>query len=408
MAALNMTTFAYALKELYPKEKIEFLAHKNSQLMMRLKKDTNFTGEQFKQPVQYGHGAGVSHTFSTAQTNRSEVKGTAFTVTQAAGYSVASIKNQVVLNSRGNEGALLSALQSEMDGAISNLSRQMAVEIIRDSSGAIGVCTSITSGVVVLATRNDVNNFFVGQKLVTAASITASLDSSTADTVLAIDRAAGTVTVASSPNGTYSVGQIIFAAGDYVSASDRLAITGLETWITSSSSPAALFGVTRTTDVTRLSGVKLSGATGRVDELVYEIATRCAEEGGSPNLAIMSYGRFNVLQQELGSKVQYVRKEFGDAKVGTVGFSSVVVPGPAGDIEVVPERFCKDTEAFVLSLDSLCFRSAGPAPHIDDLDGRSILRESDDAALQVRVQYFGNLVCSAPGWNGVIYSMPAL
>jgi hypothetical protein len=52
-----------------------------------------------------------------------------------------------------------------------------------------------------------------------------------------------------------------------------------------------------------------------------------------------------------------------------------------------------------LQLDTWSLNSLDEAPHILDLDGNSMLREASADAYEVRVGFYGNVACVAPGWN---------
>ena len=46
-----------------------------------------------------------------------------------------------------------------------------------------------------------------------------------------------------------------------------------------------------------------------------------------------------------------------------------------------------------------------PLPHIVDDDGQQYLRTTDDDGVEIRARGFWQLVCGAPGFNGVIYNV---
>jgi len=53
----------------------------------------------------------------------------------------------------------------------------------------------------------------------------------------------------------------------------------------------------------------------------------------------------------------------------------------------------------MLQMDTWTLNSLGAAPHILDLDGNRMLREANNDAYEVRVGFYGNLSCNAPGYN---------
>ena len=109
----------------------------------------------------------------------------------------------------------------------------------------------------------------------------------------------------------------------------------------------------------------------------------------------MNYDNWDDLQKSLGSKVQYV-----DLTVnGDIGFRGIMINGPRGPIKVVPDQNCKSDIAYMLQLDMWKLYSLGPAPQILDLDGNKMLREASADAYEVRVGYYAQLGCRAPGFN---------
>lgn len=72
-----------------------------------------------------------------------------------------------------------------------------------------------------------------------------------------------------------------------------------------------------------------------------------------------------------------------------------------GPITVVPDRNCPSQTAYLLSMDTWKLRSLGKAPHVltYGLEGLEGLRVGAADALEIRIGYYGNLICNAPGWN---------
>ena len=86
--ALDMTSFAPALKQLYPEKRIENMVYKDNPLFALLAKDTNFYGELMKLPIKYGAPQGSSSTFATAQANKTSSLLKAFLITRNKEYAV--------------------------------------------------------------------------------------------------------------------------------------------------------------------------------------------------------------------------------------------------------------------------------------------------------------------------------
>ena len=98
------------------------------------------------------------------------------------------------------------------------------------------------------------------------------------------------------------------------------------------------------------------------------------------------------------SKVQYV-----DIRTNAeIGFRGIVINGPRGPIKVIPDQNCPSDRAFMLQMDVWKLYSLGKAPKILDADGMKMLRDSNADSVEVRVGYYAQIGCRAPGWNSNI------
>ena len=111
----------------------------------------------------------------------------------------------------------------------------------------------------------------------------------------------------------------------------------------------------------------------------------------------LDYGNF---VKALGSKVIYDRSKSFDEP--DIGFKAIQLQGPTGAIDVIGDVNCPKGLAYMLQLDTWALESLGAAPGILDDDGNRILRDATTDSYIVRVGYYANLTCTAPGWNAVI------
>ena len=68
--ALDLTTFAAALKQHYTTDMVENMVYKDNPLLALIPKYEQFGGENLKLPIKYGIPQGRSATFATAQSNK--------------------------------------------------------------------------------------------------------------------------------------------------------------------------------------------------------------------------------------------------------------------------------------------------------------------------------------------------
>ena len=391
--ALNMTTFAAALKQHYTNERIENMVYKDNPFLAMVAKYEDFGGENLKLPIKYGIPQGRSATFSDAQANKTNTQLKAFLLTRQADYSLASIANETIEASKGNANAFMEAATVEIDGAIESATRSLAIACFGDGSGAIGQVLATTSSVATFTLKqiDDVTNFEVGMQLKLNATKTGSSGTlSTAVTVDGINRDTGVITLSASASLTAN--HFIYQEGDYDAK-----IKGLNAWVASTApaSTDSFFGVNRSSDATRLGGIRFDGSSLPIEEALIGGASRVAREGGKPDVCFMNYSNFADLEKALGSKVSYV-----DVKASPeIGFRGILIHGPRGPIKVIPDQNCPKDVAFMLQMDVWKLYSLGKAPKILDSDGLKFLRDSSADSVEVRVGYYAQLGCRGPGYN---------
>ena len=383
-----MTTFAAALKQHYTNERIENMVYKDNPFLAMVAKYEDFGGENLKLPIKYGIPQGRSATFSDAQANKTNTQLKAFLLTRQADYSLASIQNETIEASKGNANAFMEAATVEIDGAIESATRSLAIALYGDGSGQIGVVgslatTTASNDTVTLATIDDITNFEVGMQLnFGTATTNKEIDTINRDTGVILLKAASGVTAT----------EAIFVDGD-----KDAKVSGLGAWLPSSApaSTDSFFGVNRSSDATRLGGIRFDGSSLPLEEALIGAASRVAREGGKPDVCFMNYSNFADLEKALGSKVSYV-----DVKASPeIGFRGILIHGPRGPIKVIPDQNCPKNVAFMLQMDVWKLYSLGKAPKILDADGLKFLRDSAADSVEVRVGYYAQLGCRGPGYN---------
>ena len=393
--ALDLNTVTQALKEHYKDLRVKNMVYKDNPLLALMPKYEQFGGENMPIPTQYGIANRRSATFGTGQALDTATSLARFVLTRVKDYSFASITGESIKATESNADAFLKYATLEIDGAIQSLTRSIAVALYGDGTGKIGtVISTYSSGTTFsLSSAEEITNFEVGMVLNCAPDAATNIRSGDMK-ITAVDRDAGSITVDATATG-FAAGDLLFQKGDYVSANDKKKISGLEAWLPAGT-PANLFGVTRTADRTRLAGVPFDGSSMPIEEALVSAASRLAREGGSPDVCFMDYTQFANLEKALGSKVVYDKVSSDDADVG---FQALSIIGPKGPIRVIADQNCTPNVAYLLQMDTWSLNSLGAAPHILDLDGNRMLRESSADAYEVRVGFYGNVGCTAPGYN---------
>lgn len=397
--SLDMSTFAPALKAHYTADRVENMTYQDQPFLAMVSKMEKFGGKNLPIPIIFGNPQNRSSSFAVAKAGTSSSQLKDFVLTRAKDYSLAHIDNETLEASEGNANAFLEAAITEIDGAIHSAARSLGIALFGTGSGAIGqlAATSGVTTVITLADVESVTNFEVGMVLVLSTANGGGTVKTGTTAVTGIDRDLGTITVATSLATFTAVGAVndyIFPNGDYDAK-----IKGLRAWLPDSApSSTTFFSVDRTSDVTRLAGVRYDASAQPIEEGLISAASRVAREGGKPDVCFMSYAKYADLEKALGSKVQYI-----DLKINAeIGFRGIQINGPRGPIRVVADQNCPNDRAFMLQMDVWKLYSLGKAPKILDTDGLKMLRDNNDDSVEIRVGYYAQLGSRAPGWNANI------
>ncbi len=414
-----------ALKELYTGDDyMKDLVYKKNPLLALMPKDESpggFAGKYIPVPLVYGTPQGRSATFSNAQTNQTAPQLKSFFVYRVSNYQLVTITNELLEATKDNAGAFIDEAKLNMDTGFRNISNDLAHDLFAPITGERGQISVISSGVITLVDPATVVNFEVGMALT---SYRVSGDTPTVVSggalgyVIAVNRSTGAITVSAAAGSTAGTptnwstsdkymavdGDITFATHGLASANGSLLkVSGLPSWIPTSapSSGDSFWGVDRSADVTRLAGVRFDGSAESIEEALVDGAALVAREGGQPDMCFMSFASYAALEKSLGSKVQYVDVKHEEADIA---FAGIRIHAPYGPITVVPDRSCPSQIAYLLSMDTWKIRSLGRVPHIltYGLEGLEGLRVGNADALEIRIGYYANLICNAPGWNCVV------
>lgn len=381
-----------------------------------------FAGKYIPVPLEYGTPQGRSHTFATAQGNQTATSLASFFVFVIQDYQLVTITNLLMEQTKSNAGAFVDAAKLQMDGGFRNLTNNLAFELFnsgtatRGQSTAASSQTSATPNVVTIALSNAQNivNFEVGMTIVASAT-DGGAPSTDFLNITSVDRSAGVI-VGQYPAGgamsaNWAIGSgiaFLTVQGDLPSAGASntgsfLALSGLAAWLPVAS-PAAndnFWGVNRSADPTRLAGIRYNAQAFTIEEGLTNALALLNREGGKPDLIIMDFASYAALVNSLGAKVQYVQVKHDEVEVA---FEGITFQSAYGRVTVLADRSCPPQTAYVLTMSTWKLRSLGKVPHIltYGMEGLEGLRVGNADALEIRIGYYGNLICSAPGWNMVV------
>ena len=393
--SLNLDNVTQALKEHYKPLTVKNMVYKDNPLLALMPKYERFGGENMPVPVQYGIATRRSADFATGQGLNTATELARFVLTRVKDYSFASITGETIKATEGAADAFLKYATLEIDGAIQSLTRSLAVSMYADGSGSLGQ-VSVAGTTLTMLKPDQITNIEVGMELNAATAAAGAIKAGTTMVVQTVNRDAGTFTVDNA--GAAATNDFIFQRGDAQNGGAAKKISGLEAWLPASAPGGgdSFFSQNRSVDATRLGGIRFDGSAQPIEEALISAASRLAREGGSPSHCFMNFANFSNLEKALGSKVVYDKVSSDDADIG---FQSLTILGPKGPIQIVADQNCTPDIAYMLQMDTWTLNSLGDAPHILDLDGNRMLREASADAYEVRVGFYGNIGCTAPGYN---------
>ncbi len=302
-----------------------------------------------------------------------------------------------------------------MDNGFRNLSNNMAFEHFAGgtaSRGTIGVVSLVsTTCTITLSNSQTVVQFEVGMTLQNtttdggaANTVTGAID---AIQLTSVNRGTGVIvgTVVQGDGSTFVATHFLQVLGDIGSAgastiAGLLGLSGLAAWIPSSD-PASndnFWGPNRSVDPTRLAGLRYNASAQTIEEGITSALAFGNREGADFDLIVIDFISYAALVNSLGAKVQYVMLEHDEVEVA---FEAIHFHSAYGKIPVVADRSCPAQTAYALTTSSWKLRTLGKAPHIltYGIEGLEGLRVGNADALEIRIAYYGNDICSAPGYN---------
>lgn len=398
---LDTSTANSVLKELYDGQLPENLVYMDNPLLAMVKKKTDFGGRNYPIPVQYGVSQGRSATFSTALANQTANQYVEFLLTRVSDYSLATISNELLLAATTDREAFIRSATALVDGAITSATNSLAGALFRSGTGSIGKISAISTGVITFTDPNMVTQFEVNQTLQANATdggtpraalgyvIARSVTGTPSITVSAtFGGAAGT------PSG-WTANDFLLVQGD-----NNAKVKGLSAWLpsTAPTSGDSFFGVDRSSN-SRLYGTYYDGSAQSIEEALIDASQLVSREGGRPDVCITSFSSYGALEKALGSKVQYI-----DMKgPGEIAFRGIMVNGAKKQIKVFPDRNCQGLTGWLLQMDTWMLASLFEAPMILKYgSNEDMLRVYNADQAELRVGYYANLGCSAPGFNSQV------
>lgn len=384
MAGLTWSLFSDVAKELYPAGVDEDLIYKDHKLLSMLSRRRDFYHRYLHIPIRYGKPVGRSHTIADAITNEGASKYDAFQVTRVNDYGYFRIDGEVVdAAMAGNDAVFVDSLKNEIDGALSQMGDSIGKEAYRSTSGSRGQVGSGTSSPITLSNPEDIYFFEVGMVITANDSDDATTPRSGSGTITAIDEDLGKITYTGTIT-SLAVSDYLFVDGD-----EGGAAAGLSAWCPSSAPGAtAFFGVDRSSNVTRLGGIRFDASSYTMEEVPIRAKARAARSRLNPDYVFLNptdLADFEVAKE--GSKFVTSSKEY------SFGIEGVSAYG----LKFIGDPDCPPGTMWMLDMSAFGWATMGDAPKVFDADGLKILRVSSADAYNGHIVARHNFYSDAPG-----------
>lgn len=405
MAYLDQATAAAVLKTQYTQSKVWDMIYPDHPTFAMMKKNTKFVGENKVVAFKYGAPQGRGAAFGVAQGNITPSQYKKVIVERKPGYAFAQIAGETIEAAATDAGALLRTLKTEIDGAMYTAGRALGMALFGNGGGArgqISATSNVATPTITLANVSDSVKFEVGMVInLSANDGTTGAKRTGTVTLTKVDRNTGTLTASANWNTITgaTAGDYIFQNGDIETTNTQP--TGILGWIprTDPTTGDDFFGLDRSVDPQRLAGVRyLDGAGGPIETTLIDLAARICANGGKPNISTLNPLDYANLVKALGSKVIYDRVKSVD--MPDIGFESVKLWGPKGPIQVIADIDQPQGWTNMLQTDTWSVDSLGAAPRILDLDSNQLLRVTNSDSYEIRIGYYAQFTCEAPGFNG--------
>ncbi len=390
-----------ALKSLYPDGEIPKSINEMYVLQKRLKKDTNFVGENAYVPIQNANPQGSSAVFATAQANIYQGNYLRMSVTRKSHFGVARVTGEAAEAAVKSEGAMVDLWDNETRGIATTEMSVLATYLYGTGDATLGkpiTGQTMSASTITLAAGTNMNYFELNMtvKAVSAVGLSPTVRALSAR-ITGIDRRNRTITTTTG----WDTAITSFVAADYLvregdqAGTEFTVIDGLGSYVVGGTAPGTLNGLNRNPDPVRLAGQAIDYQGYAPEDAVVDASAQAGFQGiGYPNLLVCNNLEASTLKRSLSQKITFNKP---GAKNADYSFSEVNIEGENGPIEILADPFCPRNKAFLLKLDAFSLFSLKAAPHLAKYDGMEFMRRPDADAYEVRFVFYGNLKCKNPG-----------
>ncbi len=371
--ALNLTTADSALKEDYQPAIREQL---NQEIMMLNQIESNSRDVEGRRAVLSIHtgrnnGVGARAEAGTLPTagNQSYAEER---VSLKYNYGRIQITGPVIRAMKSDSGSFVRAIESEVNGVVTDLKRDVNRQIFNDSNGTIAQCASVSSADVTLTTPSatQLRQLEVGSK-VDIGAVDSPTDHANGSEITAINTSTGVITLNPAASAGVGATDFVFRHGAKSTVSGATyELTGLQAIVNSS---GTLFNVNPTSVPDWVSTVDANGGTNRAatDNLFESVIDEIfLDSGQAPDFIVTT----PAVRRNYAAQLK-AQKRFTDTTTLKGGFSALTVDAGNVSLPLAVDRDCPSNTAFLLKTDNIMQHQSSDWEFMDE-DGSVLSRVS--------------------------------
>lgn len=407
MGSLDPVAIGAALIQKYAEPMYYKAGYRENPTLSLIKKRTDFGGDNKVVVFRVASVQGTAPVFSDAQDGAEPSEYGRVTVTHSRGYTAAYVDGEALSRSKSMDDAVAKA-SDEVDSAMERATRSLAVGMFRNQGGAFGRAT-FSGATATLVDDNGNAAPYLATNFERRMRIQLSGNDGTSGslrlagvpyvTLIGVGRSAGTLTADQSWSNITgaTASDFLFPKGWFGKN-----MYGFPAWTptTAPSAGESFFGLDRSGD-DRLFGWAFNGGGAPIKESCIDMLTILKREGAKTDAIVLNpLDWASVVKGEQSNVVYDKVNSFDDPEIG---FQSFKIVGPSGAVDVIADLNCPKGRGHALQLNTWSFESSGPAPKILNEDGIGPMQRVYNAdQYEIRIGWYGQLFCNAPGLNGII------
>ena len=386
--AVNLTNADSALKSYYLEAVSEQLDNYSNPFLSQIKKTTdNVWGKDVKQLAIYGvnggFGAGTEDGSLPKAGGNNYMQ---FTSTLKNLYGTVEISDKAIRASENNSGALVSLLNSEMDGLVKSSSFNLSRMLFGDGTGYLARVSELVEDNVF--EMDNVSLLMEGMIIDFYSPSETPISGASGRRILYVDRDENTVKV---DGATFDENDVPEDSFMVLHGSYEKELTGLGAIFDTASD--TLYGIDKTTNPWIKPKVKLN--VGNITEAaIQKMLDRLEEESGSAaNMIITSFG----VRRALINLFSTNRRVVNTIELER-GFKALSYNG----IPIVADRFCPYGTMYILNTKDFALHQLCDWQWLTGEDGRVLQQVPGKPVYTATLVKYAELMCSRPYAQGAL------